>query len=329
MRKLLISGICITLVLQSCVTARKYDEMATRKESADQLVLDLKAQDELCQTKLKETEANVEMLEKASQELLLDSTQRGKDYRYLRYQYDKVNELNDILMSKNALLLDNAKSENQKLLGDLNLTQEQLQNKEDALKALEKNLNEKETAVAEAQATLKDREAKLASLEQKLAEQEAASNALKAKISSALKNFEGKGLTVTQKDGKVYVSMEAKLLFASGSTKVEPVGVTAIKDLCTAIENEVDMEIIVEGHTDTDKLSSSTIPRDNWELSVLRATEVVKIMTSNSKIQPKILSASGRSEYHPLDPADKAKNRRIEIILQPKLDELYNLIEGE
>jgi chemotaxis protein MotB len=162
-----------------------------------------------------------------------------------------------------------------------------------------------------------------------LAEQEAASEALRQKVANALKGFEGKGLTVTQRDGKVYVSMEAKLLFASGSTKVEPNGVNALKDLGKAIENEADMEIIVEGHTDTDKLSSANIPRDNWELSVLRATEVVKILTSNSNISPKLLSASGRSEYYPVDPADKAKNRRIEIILQPKLDELYDLIEGK
>lgn len=328
MRTLLILGISLTLAMQSCVTARKYDELAARKESAEQEIESLKSQNQSCNTKLKETEAKLETLTASHNELIADSAQMGKDYRYLRTQYDKVNELNDILMAKNSLLLDNAKSENQKLLGDLNLTQEQLQKKEDLLKALEKNLNEKEAAVAQAQADLKDREAKLQSLETKLAEQEAASNALRQKVANALKGFEGKGLTVTQKDGKVYVSMEAKLLFASGSTKVEPNGVNALIDLGKAIENEADMEIIVEGHTDTDKLSSSTIPRDNWELSVLRATEVVKILTANSKIAPKLLSASGRSEYHPVDPADKAKNRRIEIILQPKLDELYDLIEG-
>jgi chemotaxis protein MotB len=329
MRTLLILGIALTMAMQSCVTARKYDELNTRKESADQEIATLKSQNQDCTTKLKETQTALETQTSENNVLAKDSAKIGQDYRYLRYQYDKVNELNHILMSKNALLLDNAKSENQKLLGDLNLTQEQLQNKEDALKAMEKNLNEKEIAVAQAQEALKDREAKLQSLEAKLAEQEAASEALRQKVANALKGFEGKGLTVTQKDGKVYVSMEAKLLFASGSTKVEPNGVNALKDLGKAIENEAEMEIIVEGHTDTDKLSSANIPRDNWELSVLRATEVVKILTSNSAISPKLLSASGRSEYYPVDPADKAKNRRIEIILQPKLDELYDLIEGK
>jgi chemotaxis protein MotB len=89
------------------------------------------------------------------------------------------------------------------------------------------------------------------------------------------------------------------------------------------------MEVLVEGHTDTDKLNAPAYPKDNWDLSVLRATEVVKIILANSKVQPQILSAAGRSESHPVDALDKSKNRRIEIILQPKLDELYKLIEGE
>jgi chemotaxis protein MotB len=135
-------------------------------------------------------------------------------------------------------------------------------------------------------------------------------------------------LTVTEKDGKVYVSMEAKLLFATGSTVVDPQGKTALIDLAKAIENEADMEIIVEGHTDTDKMNAAAYPKDNWDLSVLRATEVVKIITANSSVQPSKLSAAGRSSYHPVDATDKSKNRRIEIILQPKLDELYRLIEG-
>ncbi|MFN9801393.1 MAG: flagellar motor protein MotB, partial [Bacteroidota bacterium] len=100
-------------------------------------------------------------------------------------------------------------------------------------------------------------------------------------------------------------------------------------DLAKAIENEADMEIIVEGHTDTDKINSSSVPRDNWELSVLRATEVIKIMVASSSIKPSLLTAAGRSEFHPVNPADKARNRRIEIILQPNLSELYKIIEGQ
>ncbi len=213
-------------------------------------------------------------------------------------------------------------------MAELDATRIALQKKEDALKVLEKTLNEKETSLTQLNTDLKTREQRLKELEDMIAQQEAASNALKQKVSGALLSFKDKGLTVEERNGKVYVNMEAKLLFASGSTKVEDNGKKALIDLAKAIENEADMEIVVEGHTDTDKISSTTIPRDNWELSVLRATEVVKILTTNSKLQPKTLSASGRSEYIPVDAADKAKNRRIEIILSPKLDELYKLIEG-
>jgi chemotaxis protein MotB len=152
---------------------------------------------------------------------------------------------------------------------------------------------------------------------------------LKNKLQNALLGFKDMGLSVTEKDGKVYVSMEAQLLFATGSTVVDPKGKKALVDIAKAIENETDMEVLVEGHTDTDKLNAPAYPKDNWDLSVLRATEVVKIILANSKVQPQILSAAGRSEFHPVDALDKSKNRRIEIILQPKLDELYKLIEGE
>ncbi|HLW40125.1 MAG TPA: OmpA family protein, partial [Brumimicrobium sp.] len=97
-------------------------------------------------------------------------------------------------------------------------------------------------------------------------------------------------------------------------------------DLAKAIEDDTTLEIIVEGHTDTDRLSSSTHPKSNWELSVLRATTVVEIMINNSSINPAILAASGRSQFHPIDPNDKAKNRRIEVIIAPRLDQLFELI---
>ena len=126
----------------------------------------------------------------------------------------------------------------------------------------------------------------------------------------------------------MYVSLEAKLLFPSGSTVIDAEGKRALIDLANAIEGQSDMEIIVEGHTDTDALRSTAIPRDNWELSVLRATAVVKIMTENSKVSPLILSASGRSEYHPIDPEDKARNRRIEIIISPNFNELFEIIDN-
>ena len=132
----------------------------------------------------------------------------------------------------------------------------------------------------------------------------------------------------TEKDGKVYISMDAKLLFASGSTKVDSEGIKALKELAKVLEDQKDLEILVEGHTDTDKMRSNSHPVDNWELSVLRATSVVKIMLENSKMDPTTVSASGRSQFIPIDAENKAKNRRIEVVLIPELDELFEIINN-
>lgn len=289
----------------------------------------LKKANELLEAGNKDLSNKVDAQAEQIGELNSDTLQLGKEYRQLKAQYDKINELNEILSKKSSELLSQATGENKKLVDELNETQEKLQKKEDMLKGLEKDLNEKQAAIDKTNAELADKQKRLENLEKLLADQQAASETLKNKVQAALLGFKDKGLTVSEKDGKVYVSMEAKLLFATGSTAVDPNGKKALVDLAKAIENEVDMEILVEGHTDTDKLNASAYPKDNWDLSVLRATEVVKIMMANSSVHPEILTAAGRGEYHPVDSNDKSKNRRIEIILQPKLDELYKLIEGK
>ena len=322
------AGAVIITTFQSCVPHRKYTELESRKVGIEQENNGLKKSKEQLEAQNKELNTTLDTKNKELTKLLADTLEMGRDYRQLRTQYDKVNELNDILSKKSSELLNQASGENKKLVDELNKTQEALQKKEDALKALEKNLNDKQAAVDKANTDLAEKQKRIADMEKLLSDQQAASEALKNKVQSALLGFKDKGLTVTEKDGKVYVSMEAKLLFATGSTIVDPNGKTALIDLAKAIENEADMEIIVEGHTDTDKMNATAYPKDNWDLSVLRATEVVKIITNNSLVQPSKLSAAGRSSYHPVDATDKAKNRRIEIILQPKLDELYRLIEA-
>ena len=173
---------------------------------------------------------------------------------------------------------------------------------------------------------LAEREKRVNELESIINEQDRAVKLLKDKVAAALKGFENKGLKVEERNGKIYVSLEAKLLFASGSTKVEDEGKKALIDLAKVLESEKDLEIIVEGHTDTDKLAGTTHPKTNWELSVLRSTSVIEIMMANSAINPTQLMAAGRSEFIPVDANDKAKNRRIEIIISPNLNELFKLI---
>lgn len=318
----------MAMTLGSCVTMRKYEELqSTSAETANENDL-LRKSNELLTTENTEFEARIADLDKRTGTLEADTASLGTNLRRLHAQYDKINELNEILMSKNTKMLDDMNAENRKLLEDLQETRTALIQKEDMLRSLEEELNSKEASLNTLSGQLEKREQRVNELEDLLAKQEASANALRDKIQQALLGFKDKGLTVETRNGKVYVSMEAKLLFPSGSTVINDEGRKALIDLAKAIDEESDMEIIVEGHTDTDALRSQSIPHDNWELSVLRATSVVKIMTANSNIQPEILSASGRSEFHPVDPEDKSRNRRIEIIISPNLNELFQIIEN-
>lgn len=316
-----------TLMLGACVSGRQYEELETRKNAIQNENNALTAQNETLSTANRELESKLADQDERIQALQTDTTLLGNSLRQMQQQYDKINQLNELLGSKNSKLLQDAADENRKLLEELDVARNDLQAKEDRLNALEKDLDAQEANLTQLATELESREARVKELEESMAAKDAAAQALRQKVADALLGFKDKGLTVEQRDGKVYVSMEAKLLFPSGSTKVSTEGKQAIMDLAAAVEGQSDLEIIVEGHTDTDQLRSNNIPRNNWELSVLRATAVVEIMTANSSIDPQILSASGRSEYHPVDPEDKARNRRIEIVLSPNLDALFELLQ--
>lgn len=179
---------------------------------------------------------------------------------------------------------------------------------------------------------MKDKEARLAELQEILKQKDNEVRALKDKVMNALKGYVDKGLNVYEKNGKVYVSMDEKLLFASGSWVVGTDGILALKELIKVLEQDNDINVLIEGHTDNVPFKGSGQVKDNWDLSVMRATAVVKVLLKDSKINPLRVSAAGRGEFFPIDPADtpeaRAKNRRTEIILTPKLDELFKIIES-
>jgi chemotaxis protein MotB len=307
------------LILTSCVPAKKYNELLEREQQCSEDLAKYKADAISYEGKAKEYEAELKVARTSLDRLKADTSEMGNDYRELSAKYHKEIKLRDAMeASYNSLKLRGAK-EVAILQKDLEEERIELQAKEDSLIALAKMLNQKE-------ALLKKREARVNELEEIIRKQDAAVAALKAKIAKALKGFEDKGLSVEEKDGKIYVSLEAKLLFASGSTIVEEGGKGALVDLAKVLETEKELEIIVEGHTDTDAMRGTTHPKNNWELSVLRSTAVIEIMTQNSAIDPTILMAAGRSQFHPVDANDKAKNRRIEVIISPNLDELFKVI---
>lgn len=200
----------------------------------------------------------------------------------------------------------------------------------DNYNTLNGNYNASSSKVNKLSADLQAREARLKEVEDILHKQNDATNALKNKLQQALLGFQNSGLTVDIRNGKVYVSLADKLLFPSGSITIDEKGKQALAQLAVVINKEPDIYIAVEGHTDDKKVINLGQIKDNWDLSVLRATSVVRYLTEAGKVDPVRLTATGKSQFQPIDPSDtpeaRTKNRRIEIVLAPKLDELYNLI---
>lgn len=303
----------LLLLTAACVPNRKYEELQARYRSTQDSENAAVAKAQQAEAAMLEQKAKMDDLAMRNNNLERDTTILGTSLRNMTEQYDKINELNEQLLEKYNTLMAGDRSENRKLLTDLEATRLKLQGREDSLGALSRSLKERET--------------KLADLQRELDTKDAAMRSLKERVSAALTGFEGRGLTVTQKGGKIYVNLENKLLFATGSTVVESEGRKALASLAKAIENEKDLSILVEGHTDTDKILPGGTMKDNWDLSVLRATSVVRILQESSKLDPTRITAGGRGEHVPVDPAEKAKNRRIEVILSPNLEALYKLVQ--
>lgn len=313
------SIVALSLFVYSCVPARKYQELEARSKQCEEELAELKTKAQTFEAQLAEQKAEYDRVKKEYDFLNKDKELLENSLRLKESEYDKLNHLYVEVEKKYEKLIAGSESEYKLVREQLERTRIELQRKEDELNAKEAKLNQLSME-------LEARSQRVKELENIIAQQDAVVRELKDKIAKALLAFKDKGLTVEERNGKVYVSLDAKLLFDSGSTKVDKEGKQALIDLAKILESERDLEVVVEGHTDTDAIRSTSIPRNNWELSVLRATSVVEIMMANSRMDPKTLSAAGRSEYLPIDASDKAKNRRIEIILTPKLDELYQLI---
>ena|SRR5690554_1145767 len=317
--RLIFGVLTIVIGLGSCVPAKKYNDLLAKEQNCNEELKKYKTSSLDYEAQLKTVQARANLMQKDIAQLKTDTTELGKSYRSLQAKYQQAISMGASFEEQLDKIKDSDAKHLARMRADLEAKIIETQRKEDALLNLEKELKNKQVLLA-------DREQRVAELEEMIKRQEMAVKALKDKIAHALLGFENKGLKVEEKNGKIYVSLEAKLLFASGSTVVEAEGRKAIIQLAKAIEGNDELEIIVEGHTDTDRLASSSHPKSNWELSVLRATSVVGIMTGNTGINPAILSASGRSEFHPVDENDKAKNRRIEVIIAPRLDALFELI---
>lgn len=322
----------LVLLMSACVSERKLEETKTKLTTCESSLAELKKAAMENEARLAELKEKSAADEKTMVSLRRDTLLNGTNLRNLVPKYDKLNILNEQLIDRLNKLMSGAEKDNVKLSGDLQMTTEQLLKKQDELKLLETVLNKQKLDLDNLNAELKRREARVNELEDILKKKDQAAADLRKKLSDALVGFENKGLTITQKNGKVYVSLDESLLFASGKTNVEVKGVEALKNVAKVLEQNADINVMVEGHTDDVAMKGAGEIKDNWDLSVMRATSVTKILLTSAKIDAQRITSAGRGEFFPLDkgktPEARKKNRRTEIILTPKLDELLKVLES-
>jgi len=316
--------------LGSCVTMKKFNDLEKKCTTETE---QLKQENEQLSVQARELKFKVQQMEEKIRSLASDSADLMQQLEMLRKNYNQLDRAYNELQAAQEELLKGNERETARLLKKLQASQEELTDRENRLKTLERDLQEKKMILDRMAVELDQRNARMKELETILYRKDSTVKALKNKVSDALLGFEKEGLSVNIRNGKVYVSLEEKLLFQSGSTEVDPRGIAALKRLAKVLEQNPDINITIEGHTDDVPVIPSASIRDNWDLSVKRATAIVRILLDGTKIDPRRLTASGRGEFMPVDPAKtkeaRQKNRRTEIILTPKLDELLKILESE
>jgi chemotaxis protein MotB len=330
MRKI-IYILLIPALLGSCVPASEFSQLTGKSNSLQRERDDVMAENEHLTVENREMKARIGQVEEQQEKLVEDSIRIYNQLEELEGQLAQLRQkYSDLEATHEELLRGNAR-ETRRLLNELQSTQEDLAVKQQLLKELEANVTSQKQDVNRLQAELEARNARLMEMEKMLTEKERVMDELKDKVAEALLGFEGQGLTVTRKDGKVYVSLEEQLLFKTGSTVVDPNGVRALQQLAVVLASHPDINILIEGHTDNVPFRKGSSIKDNWDLSVMRATSIVRILLDAASIDPVRITAAGRGEFLPVDPADtpeaRRKNRRTEIILSPDLSELYRILD--
>lgn len=306
----------LSLNLVGCVSQKKFldleDEVNSLNRANEELSIKLdecNSEKIAIEDELKYSKDRIEILKTQRDDLV-------KDLNNAKSNLDKLNESYDALEKNSSKALAENSQQNRELL-------QQLEDKEAALA-------KEQSRLEQLQKDLQSRSKRVEELEGLIAEKEQKMKNLKDNLSRALTNFEGQGLSVELRDGKVYVSMENKLLFASGSWNVGSEGQKAVQELAKVLAQNPDIAVLIEGHTDNVPYGGTGPINDNWDLSTKRATEVLKLLLKNDNIDPQNLTAAGKSEFAPLAPntseEGKAKNRRIEVVLTPKLDEISKLL---
>ncbi len=320
MRKYLFSLFSIVL-LTNCVTQKEYNRVLDQYLNGE--VRNKMLNDRYDSLNNALTTQNADLAAKITR-LQTDSSELSTLIESMKGEMDDQNARYAKAQEEYLKKLKEAGDKNQKTNADLIQMQVDLEKQRLALE-------QKEADLKKANADLLAREAKIAELNKLLTEQKTKTDALRDAIKKALTDFSAGELSVYTKDGKVYVSMSDKLLFKSGSTTVESKGVDALGKLSDVIKKNPDIQVNIEGHTDNvPYVSSGGLIKDNWDLSLMRSSSVLHILTEKYKVSPAQVIGSGRGENYPVaannTPEGKAKNRRTEIILTPKIDRLLNLL---
>jgi len=316
MNKILI--VFVIFLLSSCVSMKKYNQMAGNYQDCEKTVQTLKDQNQALNVQNTELQSKIDKQLKDNQELSGKLDETNKKLENLSLNNQRLNQINSDLEDQLKSLKVGSSAEITRLLDKLQQTQADLQKREDILKS--------------AQNELEQRSLKMKELEAALQQKDEAVKQLRQKVMDALVGFNNKGLTIQEKNGKVYVSLDEQLLFKTGQWEVDPKGQQALSNLAEVLGQNPDINVLVEGHTDNVLMRGSGEVKDNWDLSVMRATAVTRILLKNKAIEPKRITSAGRGEFFPIDnantPEARKKNRRTEIILTPRLDEIFKILEN-
>lgn len=316
---LILLAACVSVA--SCVSNKKYDQLAFQKRQLESDRMDMTKQiadQEISIAELKNKERLLMETQDALTKKRMEAENLQKAQADLMAKYDE-------LLAQSEQVLQVSTEEKAILSKELAAQQTALDQKERELQFLERKLQSQEENLVSLQEDVVIRERRLAELTRKLYAKDSLMQSIRGSINDALRSFSAEDLTVSEQDGKVYVSLSQNLLFAKGSDVLDVAGKKAIRKVADVLKEHPDIEINVEGHTDSDGT-----PQKNWDLSVMRATTVVKELTS-SGLDPHQVIASGRGFFFPKAKNDteenKAINRRTEIILSPDLNTLYSLLE--
>ena len=322
----LLSGM---MMMTSCVTMEKYSALESRNDKLNKQYAI--AQDELSAV----CDENKRLMDQAKQmrgtitQAELDITNLQREIEQMKKQYTDAKNKYDESVSTYMKQLTGTNADLTSARRLLEEREKELNEKESRLEILEKEYQERKERMDDLTKKLEDKDNEL---KKAIAEKDKAVSDIRNKVANALVGFENKGLKIDVKDGKVYVSMEDKLLFASGRWDVSAEGLKAIAELSKILEENPEINVMVEGHTDNVAYRGRNEVKDNWDLSVMRSTSIVKALLKNKNIDPNRITASGKGEYAPKANNDtkenRAINRRTEIILTPKYVELLDILSA-